>query len=405
LVNQQALAHGRPPVGFVNPAIYAIGKGPNYTSDFHDVTTGNNFSPSSPANFPAVAGYDLCTGWGTPNGINLINALAIPDALGILPGTGFTSTGTAGGPFSVTTQNFSLTNSGGTSFSWLLIGVPSWLNASSSGGTLTAGGSASVTVSLNSTANSLTPGAYAASLWFSNQTTHVAQTRQFTLTVQPSERVQNGGFETGNFSFWTLTGTDPYSFVDDGSATTLAPHSGSFLAALGAPGPSLAYLSQTVSTSPGQAYLLSLWLFNSSINGGIPNEFSVTWNGNLLFDEANIGSIGWTNLKFIVTATGSNTALQLGQYNAAWYFGVDDVSVAPLPPTVLQTLTKTNNTFLVNWAALTGLVYQVQYKTNLLSTNWINLGSPITATSYTLTVTNSIGPDRQRFYRTVVSTQ
>jgi hypothetical protein len=76
LVNQQAAATGRAPVGFLNPAIYSIGKGSGCTNAFRDTTTGNNFSKSSPTNFPAVIGYDLCTGWGTPNGTNLINALS-----------------------------------------------------------------------------------------------------------------------------------------------------------------------------------------------------------------------------------------------------------------------------------------------------------------------------------------
>ncbi len=86
LLNQQAALLGIPTVGFLNPAIYAIGKGPGYTTDFHDITSGNNFWPSSPTNFPAVPGYDLCTGWGTPAGQNLINALVVPpDTLGITP--------------------------------------------------------------------------------------------------------------------------------------------------------------------------------------------------------------------------------------------------------------------------------------------------------------------------------
>ena len=77
LVNQQAAAAGQATVGFLNPALYAIGKGASYTSNFHDITTGNNFSSSSPSKFSAVAGYDLCTGWGTPNGTNLINAFTL----------------------------------------------------------------------------------------------------------------------------------------------------------------------------------------------------------------------------------------------------------------------------------------------------------------------------------------
>jgi len=77
LVNQQAASLPNPSVvGFINPAIYALGKSTNYGACFHDTTTGNNYWSSSPANYPAVAGYDLCTGWGTPNGASLINALA-----------------------------------------------------------------------------------------------------------------------------------------------------------------------------------------------------------------------------------------------------------------------------------------------------------------------------------------
>jgi hypothetical protein len=78
LVNQQSMMSSNTTVGFLNPALYAIGKGANYTTAFHDITTGNNFSSSSTNKFSAVTGYDLCTGWGTPNGTNLINILAPP---------------------------------------------------------------------------------------------------------------------------------------------------------------------------------------------------------------------------------------------------------------------------------------------------------------------------------------
>ncbi len=75
LVNQQAEASSQPTVGFINPAIYAIGTGPTYATCFHDITTGNNETYYSPSRFSAVPGYDLCTGWGTPTGSNLVNAL------------------------------------------------------------------------------------------------------------------------------------------------------------------------------------------------------------------------------------------------------------------------------------------------------------------------------------------
>ncbi|HZT22215.1 MAG TPA: protease pro-enzyme activation domain-containing protein [Verrucomicrobiae bacterium] len=78
LVNQQSMATSGTTVGLLNPALYAIGTGSNYTACFHDITTGNNIGTNTPGLYYAVSGYDLCTGWGTPNGINLINALAPP---------------------------------------------------------------------------------------------------------------------------------------------------------------------------------------------------------------------------------------------------------------------------------------------------------------------------------------
>jgi uncharacterized repeat protein (TIGR01451 family) len=78
LVNQQASVTRVPTVGFLNPALYNTGKGSNYASCFHDITTGDNTWTNSPNLFFAVPGYDLCTGWGTPMGTNLINTLVAP---------------------------------------------------------------------------------------------------------------------------------------------------------------------------------------------------------------------------------------------------------------------------------------------------------------------------------------
>ena len=112
LVNQQAAQLGQPPVGFLNPAIYSLCRGTNYAAIFHDITSGNNTNSSSPTNFYAAPGYDLCTGWGTPAGTNLINALTTPDPLGILPQNVFSTSGLVGGPFPQTNWLLTLTNSG-----------------------------------------------------------------------------------------------------------------------------------------------------------------------------------------------------------------------------------------------------------------------------------------------------
>ena len=70
LVNQQVVAKGKSTLGFINPIIYSIGKGAGYNDDFHDITSGSN------SKYSAEPGYDLVTGWGSPNGTGLINALA-----------------------------------------------------------------------------------------------------------------------------------------------------------------------------------------------------------------------------------------------------------------------------------------------------------------------------------------
>jgi subtilase family serine protease len=75
LVNQQAVNVGHAPVGFLNPALYALAKSQYYTNVFNDTTTGNNTWSASPTKYFAVTNYDLCTGLGTPKGTNLIAAL------------------------------------------------------------------------------------------------------------------------------------------------------------------------------------------------------------------------------------------------------------------------------------------------------------------------------------------
>ncbi|HUI55926.1 MAG TPA: protease pro-enzyme activation domain-containing protein [Bryobacteraceae bacterium] len=68
LANQQAVANGGTTLGFINPTLYSTGTGPNYHANFHDITSGSN-------GWNAAIGFDLVTGWGSPNGATLINTL------------------------------------------------------------------------------------------------------------------------------------------------------------------------------------------------------------------------------------------------------------------------------------------------------------------------------------------
>jgi len=66
MANQWEVAHGRKTLGFLNTALYKIGVGSKFDTDFHDIVSGSN------GKYSAVTGYDLVTGWGSPQAANLI---------------------------------------------------------------------------------------------------------------------------------------------------------------------------------------------------------------------------------------------------------------------------------------------------------------------------------------------
>ena len=98
LVNQQLANSGESTISFINPTIYAQNVTSSYATEFHDITSGTSGS------YSAVTGYDLVTGWGSPNGTGLINALAptatsptftlsaSPSSVSIVQGSSGTST-------------------------------------------------------------------------------------------------------------------------------------------------------------------------------------------------------------------------------------------------------------------------------------------------------------------------
>lgn len=66
------------PLGFLNPALYKIGLSSMAKIDYHDITRGNNTYDQGDVHIPgytASAGWDLVTGWGSPNAEKLLPAL------------------------------------------------------------------------------------------------------------------------------------------------------------------------------------------------------------------------------------------------------------------------------------------------------------------------------------------
>jgi len=147
LANEQA---GGEPVGSLNPTIYALGQSSNYDSEFHDITSGDNFNSGSPDLFTAVTGYDLVSGWGSPNGQGLLNALGPafsgPNfSLTASPSTVLLSQGTTGS----TAISLSPVNSftGTAALRVSVLGSPAGVSASINPTSITGTGPATLTIS------------------------------------------------------------------------------------------------------------------------------------------------------------------------------------------------------------------------------------------------------------------
>jgi subtilase family serine protease len=99
LANEQAVTNTGKTIGFINPTLYTTGLGSSYDANFHDITSGSN-------GFSATVGYDLVTGWGSPNGPTLITTLGGSSAnftIATKPTTVSIAEGSTGGVEVITT--------------------------------------------------------------------------------------------------------------------------------------------------------------------------------------------------------------------------------------------------------------------------------------------------------------
>jgi len=76
LANQARANLGKGPIGDLNPVLYSIYHSARYTTDFHDITVGNNQLVRSLIGYSATPGYDAASGMGTPVVDQLIIDLA-----------------------------------------------------------------------------------------------------------------------------------------------------------------------------------------------------------------------------------------------------------------------------------------------------------------------------------------
>ncbi len=207
LVNQQLVANGQPTIGFIDPTIYAQNVTSSYGADFHDITSGTSGS------YSAVTGYDLVTGWGSPN-TGLMNALTgATQTVGFSLSASPTSVSVAAG--SAGSSTITSTVSGGFSSAIALSasGQPSGVTIGFSPSSITGAGTSSMTMTVGST---VAAGTYSITVTgTSGSTTETATvsltvtatTASFTLSASPTSiAVAKGSSGTSTISA-TVTST------------------------------------------------------------------------------------------------------------------------------------------------------------------------------------------------------
>jgi len=151
--------------------------------------------------------------------------------------------------------------------------------------------------------------------------------------------VTNCGFETGDFTGWTIAGNTLNPGGNYYGVDAFDANSGSFGAYLSQDfvdrGASPLTLSQTLTTSVGAVYNVMFWLEQDTApTTGYIHSFTAAWGGttiqSLTPTVALPGTVGsFTEYSFSETATSISTALTFTIENDDSYWSLDDVSVSP----------------------------------------------------------------------------
>lgn len=203
------IAIERPYSGYSSKAVASTGQ--SYVS-----SSGTSWSDLA----ASYANTNVClkafaSGSGTP---------PTPGAMSVSPATGLSSTGNAGGPFSPTSQTFTLSNTGQSSINWTAAASQPWVTLSATSGVLAANSSTQVTVTVNSNAAALAAGSYSDTVTFTNTTNGTGNTSRpvalivnsstptpGVLSVTPSTGLASSGLAGGPFSpssaVYTLSNT------------------------------------------------------------------------------------------------------------------------------------------------------------------------------------------------------
>jgi hypothetical protein len=146
-----------------------------------------------------------------------------------------------------------------------------------------------------------------------------------------TEFLQNGSFETGDFTDWALVGTGTPLTTVQPTTIGYGAENGNFYVFAGPPSSAPGVLSQTFSDTAGEQLTVSGWAIgDTTIRDGL-GEISYFFDGAPLGPSPDLSSGKWTESVFSVVATGSDTfSIQFANDNS--FNGLDNFSVGSSVP-------------------------------------------------------------------------
>jgi len=427
LVNQQSVAYNPTNfVGFLNPALYAIGTNASYSSCFHDITSGNNIGTNTAGLYYATNGYDLCTGWGTPAGTNLINLLApLPCCLTQPANQTVTATSnvmfsvTAGGmpPFgyrwlfngtnlpgganvsgnssNVLTLTSVITNNAG---NYRVVVTNAYGSVTSSVATLTVNLLAP-TIALTSSAN---PSGYKGGVNFtaSLSSSIVTGTVQFlTNGVLFDTETLNAGAATSASIATLPRGTNIIAAWYSGDANDQSATNAISQIVTNHPPVTAAFYTNRyagLSLKIPVAVLTNCW-FDADGDTLSLAGISVSTNGVTVTNAA--GTLIYYNSNNVADLFVCTISDGWGGTNFQSVY----IAIVPLPTNAVPAITgvtNSNGTLQLGFAGMSGLTYVLQATTNLISSgSWLPLATNVPDTNGFWQFSDTISNNPQRFYR------
>ena len=85
------------------------------------------------------------------------------------------------------------------------------------------------------------------------------------------------------------------------------------------------------------------------------------------------------------------------------FYDTKSFRIVVVPQPIIESIAASNGNVTIDWSAIAGKNYQVEFKSDLSETTWNTLSGDVTATGSTATKTDTSVSGNLRFYRVALS--